>query len=67
MCENKARDFTGGMTLLEFNRRSGEDEALEETLLWLGYCTFHLGNYERAIDTYQVCARKVLLQTCSAR
>lgn len=49
----QARDFTGAVTLLEFNRRSEEDK-LEETLLWLGYCAFHLGNYERAIDAYKV-------------
>lgn len=50
----QARDFTGAVTLLEFNRRSGEDDALEETLLWLGYCTFHLGSYQRAIDVFLV-------------
>ncbi|CAM9246238.1 unnamed protein product [Ascophyllum nodosum] len=48
----KARDFTGAVTLLEFNRRSGEDDALEDTLMWLGYCAFHVGNYQRAIDAY---------------
>lgn len=50
----QTRDFTGAVTLLEFNRRSGEDEMLEDTLIWLGYCAFHLGNYEKAIDAYQV-------------
>ncbi|CAM9313332.1 unnamed protein product, partial [Sphacelaria rigidula] len=49
----KARDFTGAVTLLEFNRRSGEEDSLEDTLMWLGYCAFHLGNYEKAIDAYQ--------------
>lgn len=48
------RDFTGAVTLLEFNRRSAEDETLEDTLMWLGYCSFHLGNYQRAIDAYKV-------------
>ncbi|CAM9480848.1 unnamed protein product, partial [Hapterophycus canaliculatus] len=47
------RDFTGAVTLLEFNRRSGEEDTLAETLMWLGYCSFHLGNYQRAIDAYQ--------------
>lgn len=50
----QVRDFTGAVTLLEFNRRSGEDEVLEDTLMWLGYCTFHLGSYQRAIDVYKV-------------
>ncbi|CAM9128474.1 unnamed protein product [Pylaiella littoralis] len=49
----KSRDFTGAVTLLEFNRRSGEDDTLENTLMWLGYCSFHLGNYQRAIEVYQ--------------
>ena len=48
------RDFTGAVTLLEFNRRSAEDETLEDTLMWLGYCSFHLGNYQKAIDAYKV-------------
>lgn len=50
----QSRDFTGAVALLEFNRRSGEDDTLEDTLMWLGYCSFHLGNYQRAIDVYQV-------------
>lgn len=50
----QARDFTGAVTLLEFNRRSGEEDNLEDTLIWLGYCAFHLGNYQRAIDAYHV-------------
>eukprot|EP00904_Undaria_pinnatifida_P010932 jgi/Undpi1/696/HiC_scaffold_10.g04160.m1 len=49
----KLRDFTGAVTLLEFNRRSAEDETLEDTLMWLGYCSFHLGNYQKAIDAYK--------------
>ena len=53
----QARDFTGAVTLLEFNRRSGEDDALEDTLMWLGYCAFHVGNYQRAIDAYHVGGR----------
>lgn len=51
---HQSRDFTGAVTLLEFNRRSGEDDTLEDTLMWLGYCAFHLGNYQRAIEAYQV-------------
>jgi intraflagellar transport protein 56 len=46
------RDFTGALTLLEFNRR-GEDDSKLQTLMWIGYCAFHLGNYQKAIDTYQ--------------
>ena len=46
------RDFTGALALLEFKRRNGgDDEETEDevqTLMWIGYCAFHLGKYERA-------------------
>lgn len=46
------RDFTGALALLEFKRRNGgDDEETEDevqTLMWIGYCAFHLGRYERA-------------------
>ncbi|CAM9930576.1 unnamed protein product, partial [Discosporangium mesarthrocarpum] len=48
----QARDYTGALALLEFNRKSGDDD-LEDTLLWIGYCAFHLGNYQRSIDAYE--------------
>ena len=39
------RDYTGAMSLLEFNRNSGKGN---ETLdMWLGYCAFHAGDYKR--------------------
>eukprot|EP00519_Triparma_laevis_P002247 CAMPEP_0182499744 /NCGR_PEP_ID=MMETSP1321-20130603/7927_1 /TAXON_ID=91990 /ORGANISM="Bolidomonas sp., Strain RCC1657" /LENGTH=556 /DNA_ID=CAMNT_0024703985 /DNA_START=70 /DNA_END=1736 /DNA_ORIENTATION=- len=50
------RDFTGALALLEFKRRNGgDDEETEgevQTLMWIGYCAFHLGKYERAQEVY---------------
>ncbi|XP_027430502.1 intraflagellar transport protein 56 isoform X3 [Zalophus californianus] len=45
------RDFTGAITLLEFKRHVGEQEA--DTNLWIGYCAFHLGDYKRALEEYE--------------
>ncbi|KAG0730255.1 Intraflagellar transport protein 56 [Chionoecetes opilio] len=43
----KKRDFTGAITLLEFQRNSGN--ANEEADQWIGYCAFHLGDYKRSL------------------
>lgn len=48
-----SRDYTGALALLEFNLKSGEPEGLEQSLMWLGYCAFHLGNYQRALEAYE--------------
>jgi intraflagellar transport protein 56 len=45
-----ARDYTGAITLLEFQRHTGEANAL--TLPWLGFAAFHLGDYKKALDVY---------------
>eukprot|EP00611_Tribonema_gayanum_P023752 TRINITY_DN5070_c0_g1_i4.p1 TRINITY_DN5070_c0_g1~~TRINITY_DN5070_c0_g1_i4.p1 ORF type:complete len:323 (+),score=155.40 TRINITY_DN5070_c0_g1_i4:398-1366(+) len=47
------RDYTGALALLEFNRRSGDDDNLEDMLLWIGYCAFHVGRYQRALEAYE--------------
>lgn len=51
------RDFSGALALLDFERRgsggvsdSPADDAL--MLLWTGYCAFHLGKYDRAMEVY---------------
>eukprot|EP00842_Homolaphlyctis_polyrhiza_P006873 jgi/Hompol1/775/HPOL_002573-RA len=46
-----ARDYVGAVTLLEFLKASGKGDA--ENMLWLGYSFFHLGDYRRAMETYQ--------------
>lgn len=48
----KARDYTGALALLEFNRKTGEEDE-EKTLMWIGYSAFHLGQYQRGYDAYQ--------------
>ncbi|XP_066963491.1 intraflagellar transport protein 56 [Macrobrachium rosenbergii] len=45
------RDFTGAITLLEFQRNSGS--ASDVTDQWIGYCAFHLGDYKRALVEYE--------------
>jgi len=81
----EARDYTGAITLLEFERKmfmdqkqasgwkdrgggansfewveggdiplSAEEKEADHTrLMWIGYCAFHLGDYRKALDTYQ--------------
>lgn len=52
----KSRDYTGAITLLEFQRQTGEVTA--QTLPWLGYAAFHLGDYKKALDVYTELAEK---------
>lgn len=44
------RDYTGALVLLDFMQHSGETDA--NTLPWQGFCAFHLGEYQKAADTY---------------
>ena len=46
-----ARDYTGALTLLEFNQGSGRTDISCES--WIGYCSFHLGDYKRALAVYE--------------
>merc|ERR1719450_1502805 len=48
----KKRDYTGASALLEFNRKAGDENEIE-SLLWIGYCAFHLANYQKAVEAYQ--------------
>ncbi|TPX36262.1 hypothetical protein SmJEL517_g01665 [Synchytrium microbalum] len=45
-----SRDYTGALTLLEFQRASGKTD--EDTLLWIGYSAFHLGDHTKASEIY---------------
>ncbi|XP_071537126.1 intraflagellar transport protein 56 isoform X2 [Panulirus ornatus] len=47
----KKRDFTGAITLLEFERSSGNTNELNDQ--WIGYCAFHLGDYKRALLEFE--------------
>lgn len=62
------RDFTGAAAILEFNLKSEDAAAASgsgsgssngprgderrTSLMWLAYAYFHLGQYQRALDTY---------------
>jgi len=41
------RDYSGAMTILQFNR------TMPEVDLWLAYCYFHAGSYEKALEVYK--------------
>ena len=47
----KKRDYMGAISLLEFQRNSGQGD--EITDLWIGYCAFHVGDYKRALLEYE--------------
>ncbi|CAK9817123.1 Intraflagellar transport protein 56 [Anthophora quadrimaculata] len=49
------RDYTGALTLLEFNNAS---ESSVDSELWMGYCAFHLGDYKRAATIYENLRKK---------
>lgn len=46
------RDYTGALALLEFKLRC-QDGDMRQLLLWIGYCSFHLGNFHRAEEAYR--------------
>ncbi|VDD74095.1 unnamed protein product [Mesocestoides corti] len=47
----RARDFTGAITLLEFQKHDSEPH--QDIDLWIAYCAFHRGDYKRAADEYK--------------
>ncbi|XP_012535736.1 intraflagellar transport protein 56 isoform X2 [Monomorium pharaonis] len=49
------RDYTGALTLLEFNSSIGGSLEMD---LWMGYCAFHLGDYKRATTIYENLRKK---------
>ena len=42
-----ARDYTGAVTLLEFERANKKNDI--QTAMWIAYCYFHLGDYKRCL------------------
>lgn len=46
------RDYTGALALLEF-RLKCQDGDTKDLLMWIAYCSFHLGNFKRAEEAYQ--------------
>lgn len=51
-----ARDYTGAVVLLEFQRKT--KEVKPDTLPWLGYAAFHLGDYAKALEVYEELCNK---------
>lgn len=51
----RSRDYTGALALLDFNRKVGDADEVK-TLLWTGYCAFHLGQHQKAFDAYNTVA-----------
>lgn len=45
-----SRDYTGAVTLLEFLNKTGDGN--KNTLPWLAYSAFHLGDFKKAYDVY---------------
>ncbi|KAI8853616.1 hypothetical protein BC829DRAFT_381757, partial [Chytridium lagenaria] len=45
------RDYTGAITILEFNIATSKFDY--DTQLWLGYTCFHLGDYKKSLEIYQ--------------
>ncbi|CAG0913187.1 unnamed protein product [Notodromas monacha] len=52
----QSRDFTGAMTVLEFDRNSGKGSDATDELI--GYCAFHLGDYKRALLEYDAISKR---------
>lgn len=46
------RDYTGALTLLEFNETATPANN-KDRRLWIAYCSFHLGDYRKAADIYE--------------
>ena len=57
------RDYSGAISLLDFNRSSNKGG--EEVDMWLGYAAFHAGDYKRAMLEFEALTRskKVRLPT----
>jgi len=49
-------DYVGAITLLEFEKKAGEDRP--HLLLWLAFSCFHQGEYRKAIDAYDEALQK---------
>jgi intraflagellar transport protein 56 len=51
----KNRDYIGAITLLEFGKSADDSnqEKLQQTLMWIGYCAFHVGDYQKSLDAYK--------------
>lgn len=49
----KERNYTGAIAVLEFYKEQNKKHPQYDILPWLGYCAFHLGDYEKAMNVYK--------------
>ncbi|EPZ32299.1 TPR-like protein [Rozella allomycis CSF55] len=56
------RDYTGAMTLIDFQNQMNEEVSIE-SLLWYGYAAFHAGKYEKALKVYSQLQQEPTLQS----
>merc|ERR1719311_590053 len=49
-------DYTGAITLLEFEKKAREERP--HLHAWLAYCYFHNGDYRKALEVYEELAKK---------
>jgi len=49
-------DYTGAITLLEFEKKSREERS--HLLMWLAYSYFHNGDYKKAFEAYDEALKK---------
>lgn len=52
----KDRDWVGAIAFLEYERNLKTNV---ENSLWLAYCSFHMGEYKKAIQIYDELIRSV--------
>lgn len=54
------RDYTGALVIVEFQLKTEDFDPADgskqnELNMWLAYCAFHLGQYQKALDAYEKC------------
>uniref|UniRef100_A0A915KVI2 Intraflagellar transport protein 56 n=1 Tax=Romanomermis culicivorax TaxID=13658 RepID=A0A915KVI2_ROMCU len=47
------RDYSGAISLLNFNKQNDSVKVEDKVDLWLAYCSFHAGNYKKAAENYE--------------
>ncbi|XP_055907233.1 intraflagellar transport protein 56 [Eupeodes corollae] len=57
------RDYTGARAFLEFGNEEDDDERKLLADQWIAFCSFHLGDYQQALDQYKTIKSLELLNT----
>lgn len=53
------RDYTGAQTILEFSNFNEKSDVICLKDQWKGFCYFHLGNYQNALECYENIKKKM--------